>query len=61
MFKGYRTIIINALASILPILELTEVMNVMPPDWQPWYALGLVLLNLFLRAITTTPVGRKEV
>jgi hypothetical protein len=56
--KGYRTIIANILFAILPIIELTEFRNVLPPDWLPYYALGVVLANMALRYITSTPVGR---
>lgn len=57
--KGWRTIFINVLASIVPILELTEVRDVMPDEWLQWYALALVLINMYLRWRTTSPVGKK--
>ena len=56
--KGYRTIIANVLLGILPVIELTEVRDVLPPDWLPWYSLAVVVLNLGLRSITTGPVGK---
>lgn len=58
--KGYRTIIVNILAAVMPALELSELTAVMPDNWLPWYALGLALANMWLRKITTTPIGRKE-
>ena len=57
--KGYRTIAANVLFAVVPILELTEFRDVLPPDWLPWYSLGVVLANLALRYVTTTPVGSK--
>ncbi len=57
--RGYRTILVNLLLTVLPILELTELINVLPPEWLPWYALGMALANMLLRSITTTPVGQK--
>ncbi len=57
--KGYRTIIFNGLAAVLPVLELTEFKAVIPDDYLPWYMLAVALGNLYLRTITTTPVGRK--
>ena len=56
--KGYKTIIANILFSIVPIVELTEVRDVLPPEWLPWYTLGVVMANLWLRSITTGPVGK---
>jgi len=56
--KGYRTIIANVLFAILPILELTEFRDVLPQDWLPYYALGVVLANMALRYVTSTPVGK---
>lgn len=56
--KGWRTITLNALASVVPILSMTEVANVIPPEWLPWYALALALANMWMRKITTTPLGR---
>ena len=56
--KGYRTLAVNVLSTSIPILELTEWRDVMPDGWLPWYVLGLALANVWLRAITTTPVGK---
>jgi len=58
--KGYRTIIFNVLASLLPIMDLTEVHNLIPETWLPWYAIAVAIGNVYLRSITTTPVGTKE-
>jgi len=57
--KGYRTITFNVLASILPVLELTEFKAVIPADYLPQYMLAVALVNLYLRKITTTPIGKK--
>lgn len=57
--KGYRTIIANILVAVVPILELTEWQDVMPDTWLPWFILGVAVLNLALRYVTTTPVGQK--
>lgn len=58
--KGWRTFAFNALAALLPILDLAEFRAVLPEPWLPWYALGVVLGNMYLRTITTTPPGRGE-
>ena len=57
--KGWRTWIVNLLAIILPILELTELQHVLPDGWMPWYALSLALLNMYMRKITTSPLGKR--
>lgn len=59
MLKGYRTIIVNTALMILPVLDLVEVRDVIPDQWMPWYALGMAVANMWLRAVTTTPVGQK--
>lgn len=58
--KGYRTLIANTLASLVPILEMTEVMQVLPDGWEPWYVIGLAVINMGLRWITTTPMGQAK-
>jgi hypothetical protein len=58
--KGYRTIIINILLSVMPVMELTELTQVMPQEWLPWYALGMALVNMWLRSVTTTRIGHRE-
>lgn len=69
--KGYRTLILNALAGtlagielalpqIVDLLGLPELRGLLPEGWLPGYALALAILNIWLRVVTTTPVGRKE-
>lgn len=57
--KGWRTLIANILFAIVPIMELSELRDVLPDDWLPYYALVVVLANMLLRYLTTTPVGQK--
>lgn len=52
--------LVNAMFTIIPILELTEFRDVLPDAYLPWYALGMVLANMFLRYLTTTPVGQRQ-
>lgn len=56
--KGWRTIILNTIATIVPILSLTEVAAIVPPEYMPHYTLIVVLLNMALRGKTTTPIFR---
>ena len=58
--KGWRTLTVNAAAAVIPILELTEFRDVLPPYWLPWFVLGLAVVNMGLRYITTTPIGRSS-
>ncbi len=57
--KGWRTVAFNILSTAVPILSLTEWRDVLPEDWMPWWMLGVALANVWLRMITTGPVGTK--
>ena len=59
MFKGWKTVVFNVLAAIVPILELTEMRDVVPEQYLPFYALAVAMGNVYLRSITTTPMGKK--
>lgn len=59
MFKGYRTMIVNVLFMVVPILEMTEMTAIIPKEYLPWYVLGVAIVNMVLRTLTTTPVGQK--
>jgi hypothetical protein len=58
--KGRRTQLIAAVATIIPVLELTEWRAIIPADYWPYFAVGLALLMAIMRQITTTPVGERE-
>ena len=58
--QGYKTITANLLFTIIPIMELTEFRDVLPNDWLPMYSLAVVLANMYLRYLTTTPIGQRE-
>ncbi len=58
--KGYRTLLVNILALVLPVLEMTEITSVVPTEFLPYYAILLATANVILRLMTTTPVGQKE-
>jgi hypothetical protein len=57
--KGYRTMAVNTLLMVMPILEMSELLSVLPDGWQNWYAIAMAVINLWLRSITTTPFGKK--
>ena len=58
--KGYRTILVNVLLTIMPVLEMSEILEVMPDGWENWYAIAMAVINLWLRSITTTPMGKRK-
>ena len=65
--RGWRTIIVNALAilfvafeMLVPVLGLPEFLAVLPEGWVPYFVLGLALANVVLRLDTRTPPGRGE-
>lgn len=57
--RGYRTVILNVLLSVVPILQLTEFRGVIPAEYLPWYALIVAVLNVWMRSLTTTSIGQK--
>lgn len=59
--KGWRTVAVNVCAAVMPILELSEMTQIMPPGWLPYYTIALTAVNLWLRAVTSTPIGRRHV
>lgn len=56
MFKGFKTIIFNVLAAILPILEASSVTDTMNDEYTALYTAAVAGANLYLRFKTTTPV-----
>lgn len=42
---------IDFLMFVVPILELNEMLAVIPPEWLPWYMLGTVILRRTLRLL----------
>lgn len=58
--KGWRTIAFNVLSAVVPMISLTEWNALFSPEWLPYWLLFVALANVYLRTITTTPIGRKE-
>lgn len=57
--KGWRTIAFNVLNAAVAVAAMPEVANVLPPKVLPWVMLFAALGNMYLRKITTTPLGQK--
>lgn len=58
--KGYRTLIVNLLLAAMPVLEMTEVLSVLPKGYEAPYAIFIALINLYLRTVTTTSMGKPQ-
>ena len=59
LLKGWKTVTFNVLAAVVPILELTEMKGIVPEEYLPFYALAVAMGNVYLRSVTTTPMGKK--
>jgi hypothetical protein len=68
-FKGWWTVAVNTLAAaplafdatmplLVNILGMPEVQALIPVGLAPYYALMLAAVNIWLRSITDTPVGK---
>lgn len=60
ILKGWNTVIFNVLAAIFGVLEVTNFTDLIPADWQGAVITFISLVNVYLRARTNTPIGRKE-
>lgn len=58
--KGYRTILINILSAVASILEVSDITNYLNDTQALYFMVGLAVINIALRLITTTPVGLSE-
>ena len=63
--RGYRTVILAFLVSILPaieavamLLDLPQWRGIIDADVWPFYALGVAALKVAMRWVTTTPMGK---
>ena len=67
MFKGYKTVVSNFVAA-LPIMfdigwaivQSVEFGSIVPHNLLPYYSMFLIGMNVLLRAVTTTKIGKKE-
>lgn len=57
---GYRTLVFNFLAGLLPLLEMAEITSMVPAEYLNYYIIAVALANVGLRVITTTPVGQSR-
>jgi hypothetical protein len=58
--KGYRTLILNLLLAIAPVLQSTGAADLgLTGNAAAAYAVVVTFLNVYMRTITTTPVCTK--
>lgn len=58
--KGFRTTLFNIVAAAVPILEASGVTNHLPEKYLLGYILAMAAANIFLRYLTTTPIGKSS-
>lgn len=59
--KGYRTVIVMFALGLLPVLQMTEAVALIPPAYQSLYTVAVAVVAVALRVVTTTPIGRSDV
>lgn len=47
----FLNFVLDFLMFVVPLLELSEVASVIPPEWLPWYMLSTVVLRRALRML----------
>lgn len=57
--KGFKTVIFNVLAAVLPVLEVAGADLGLEGEKLALYALAITIGNVVLRFFTTTPIGKK--
>lgn len=61
--KGWKTVAFNALVVIPPILDVlgaADLKAILGPEWFAYYSVFAGLVNLYLRTITHTAVGKNK-
>lgn len=65
VFKGFKTLMFNIVAAIPIAIEVfmqivlnPEFGDLVPDDYKGIYVLVVAVVNLVLRAVTTTPIGK---
>jgi hypothetical protein len=65
--KGLRTIVVNFFLMIPVIADVViqvlldpQFGTLIPQTWYPLYTFAVLVVNAYLRTITTTPVGKRE-
>ena len=57
--KGWRTVLFALTVATIGVLEATDWASIVPDGpGKGWWLLAIALITAWLRAITTTPIGR---
>ena len=57
--KGYKTLIFNIATTLVALGEMTDVFNIIAPQYTPAVLIAVAVGNIILRFFTTTPIGSK--
>lgn len=60
MLTGWKTVVFNVLAAIVPVLEVSGADLGLEGNGLAFYGLGITVANLILRFVTTTPIFKSE-
>ena len=60
MITGWKTVLFNVLAAIVPVLEVSGADLGLEGSALAFYGLGVTIVNLVLRFVTSTPVFSGE-
>jgi hypothetical protein len=64
--KGFRTLAVNAVAALPVVANVVVSLNseglaaLIPAQYMGLYTLAVIIANVYLRSITTTPIGRRD-
>ncbi len=54
--KGFKTLAFAAVTALVPVLSMTEAINLVPAEYLDEYMLGVAIITALLRAKTSTPI-----
>ena len=60
LVKGWKTTIMGVVVSIIGFLQTFDLGKIVAPDKVGYWLLGIGILAVILRAMTTTAIGKKE-
>jgi len=58
--KGFKTIMFTIIVSVFALLEMTDLTGVLSEDKMPYMVIGIGIINIVLRAVSTTNIGKNE-